>query len=115
MMAAEYGHDSMVTTLITHRLGLWVPVWHRSLSVLQRERDRSDPGAFPHSGGEPLKPLWKGGVSLLLDHSGADLNRADQHGLQLSVWVGSLVCFGDVGTCRGQLGGHRGQCLTGPL
>ena len=78
--AAFNGHESVVTTLITHRLGLWVPVWQRSLSGLQREGLFRPRGPAP-LGGMPLKPFWKGGVSLPLDHSGADLNRAEEHGL----------------------------------
>ena len=60
MMAAGGGHDSVVTTLITHRLGLWVPVWQRSLSGLQREgpvRPR-DPAPLGGSATEVFLERW---------------------------------------------------------
>ena len=61
MKAAHYGIESVVTTLITHRLGLWVPVW-KGLSRGSRERDRL--AHCPTEGEVQLRPFWKRGVFL---------------------------------------------------
>ena len=115
MWAAGGGYESEVTTLITRRLGLWGPVW-KGLSRGSRERDGQTQGPCP-TRWNVTEAFVERGVTLPRGHSGADLNAASQSGLQLSVWVGGLACFGDVRTRQlAEVSWEgRGQCLTGPF